>query len=192
MILITVPHAGPGEGQDEGAVVFLDKLESVLEYENVPYKTMEGMQPRAMMDLNRVDAKDSLYVQEFLANLKTTHVHYDIHSFPDIPGETSHGYSLADWGEADIVLFNVPEITDEQLLTRLVERLEEREHQVVVQEAGFENYLTNAANVLFDVPSVLIEMNEGAGQSFDSLAQALVEVAMEYSLGTVADDSIQF
>ena len=69
---ITVPHAGLGEGQDEGAVVFLDKLESVLEYENVPYKTMEGMQPRAMMDLNRVDAKDSLYVQEFLANLKTT------------------------------------------------------------------------------------------------------------------------
>jgi hypothetical protein len=44
---------------------------------------------------------------------------------------------------------------------------------VAEEQGGFENYLSNMASVLFDMPSVVIEVNEAAGRDYPQVASAL-------------------
>ena len=90
-------------------------------------------------------------------------LHIDLHSFPpvDVPTKTSTGYSLDVWSRYDVVLFNTPEITDQDFLRSIESELEEMSIEAAEEQGGFENYLSNMANVLFDLPSVLVEVNEG-------------------------------
>ena len=41
------------------------------------------------------------------------------------------------------------------------------------EQGGFENYISNMASVLFDVPSLLVEVNEGDSQNYPQVASAL-------------------
>jgi hypothetical protein len=41
------------------------------------------------------------------------------------------------------------------------------------EQGGFENYISNMASVLFDVPSLLVEVNEGDSRNYPQVASAL-------------------
>ena len=81
MILITVPHAGPGEGRDDGAVLFLPLLEEKLESMGEEFHVIIGDNARSILDLNRTAAASSEFAEEFFQMLKQTSVHIDLHSF---------------------------------------------------------------------------------------------------------------
>jgi len=190
MILITVPHAGSDSGRDEGARIFINHLERSLEAANLEYETLLGITSREVIDLNRAEAYGTEYYSNFISELPRTDVHIDLHSFFPSQETTEHGYSLSDWGAGDIVLFDIPNVTDQSLLERFVDVFTEREVSYLLQPALFENFLTNVASALFDTPSVLIEINEEAGRDFDSVADAVVEALAGYSVESVAFEPV--
>jgi hypothetical protein len=185
MILITVPHGGADPGGDDGAYIFLGHLERALETSNLEYQTLVGTTSREIVDLNRPEAYGTEYYSDFITALPQTDVHIDLHSFFPYPETTEHGYSLEKWGAGDIVLLDIPNVTEQSLLKKLVDVCTDREVSYLLQPALFENFLTNVASSLFDTPSVLIEINEEAGREFDSIADAVAEAVAGYSVESV-------
>ena len=102
-------------------------------------------------------------------------IHIDLHSFPYVeePTKTSTGYDLEVWSQHTVVLFNTPEITDQVFLEGIERELEEMSIPTAEEQGGFENYISNMASVLFDLPSLLIEINEGDSRDYESVASAL-------------------
>lgn len=191
MILITIPHAGAGEGQDSGALRFLVELEAVLTDVGEEYLVIEGDVSREVLDLNRTIAAETEFAMQTYEALKKASVHIDLHSYPEVDGVTEFGYDLDLWQQTNFVLFHVPEITDEDLMRAILLRLEDAEITTTVQAAGFENFLTNAASMLFDVPSILVEVNEGDGPNYPEMAAALVDGVIDFLVGQDTPDSVQ-
>ena len=186
-VVITVPHgespSGDGErNSDIGALEFLPLLEEALEEIEIPFTTLVGTTNRDILDLNRLRAYSHPWVQKARDALLTADVHIDLHSYPSTeePMRTSTGYDLLVWSEATVVIFNTPDITDQDLLASVEEALEEMSIRTVEEQGGFENYISNMATVLMDVPSLLIEVNEGEGLNYRQAASALAVGILNY------------
>tara|TARA_B100001113_G_scaffold326202_1_gene298972 strand:- start:676 stop:1302 length:627 start_codon:yes stop_codon:yes gene_type:complete len=179
-VLITIPHGATPTGDgthnsDSGALEFISNLEAALEELDVPFVVMVGKANRDIIDLNRLRAHSHPWVKEVREEMLEADLHIDLHSFPpvDVPTKTSTGYSLDVWSRFDVVLFNTPEITEQDFLRSLENELEQMSIGTAEEQGGFENYLSNMANVLFDLPSVLLEINEGRSQNYPQVASAL-------------------
>ena len=191
MILITVPHAAAGNGQDAGALRFLSELETALTDVGEEYQIIEGDVSREILDLNRTDAAKSDFTLDVYDALKQASVHIDLHSYPEVDETTEFGYDLGVWSQSNFVVFMVPEITEEELVRVLLNKFEDSGISTTVQPAGFENYLTNAASVLFDVPSILVEVNEGDSQNYPEMAEALADGIVDFLVGQDTPDTAQ-
>jgi len=179
-VLITVPHGatpnGDGEhNSDVGAIKFLSFLEEALEAMSIPYTTMVGEVNRDILDLNRLRAHSHPWVVEVRKAMLEAEIHIDLHSYPKVsePQQTSTNYDLLLWSQHTVVLFNTPDITDQGLLRSIESSLEEVSIPTAEEQGGFENYLSNLASVLMDLPSVLIEVNEGETQDYPLVASGL-------------------
>ena len=58
-------------------------------------------------------------------------------------------------------MFNTPEITNQGFLETIERELEEMSIPTAEEQGGFENYISNMASILFDLPSLVVEINEG-------------------------------
>lgn len=191
MILITVPHAAAGNGQDAGALRFLSEFEAALTDVGEEYQIIEGDVSREILDLNRTDAAKSDFTLDVYDALKQASVHIDLHSYPEVDETTEFGYDLGVWSQSNFVVFMVPEVTEEELVRVLLNKFEDSGISTTVQPAGFENYLTNAASVLFDVPSILVEVNEGDSQNYPEMAEALADGIVDFLVGQDTPDTAQ-
>ena len=191
MILITVPHAAAGNGQDAGALRFLSELEAALTDVGEEYQIIEGDVSREILDLNRTDAAKSDFTLDVYDALKQASVHIDLHSYPEVDETTEFGYDLGVWSQSNFVVFMIPEVTEEELVRVLLNKFEDSGISTTVQPAGFENYLTNAASVLFDVPSILVEVNEGDSQNYPEMAEALADGIVDFLVGQDTPDTAQ-
>lgn len=191
MILITVPHAAAGNGQDAGALRFLSELEAALTDVGEEYQIIEGDVSREILDLNRTDAAKSDFTLDVYDALKQASVHIDLHSYPEVDETTEFGYDLGVWSQSNFVVFMIPEVTEEELVRVLLNKFEDSGISTTVQPAGFENYLTNAASVLFDVPSILVEVNEGDSQNYPEMAEALADGIVDFLVGRDTPDTAQ-
>ena len=178
--LITVPHGATPSGDgthnsDIGALKFLPYLEDALEELDIPFVSKVGKVNRDILDLNRLRAHSHPWVQETREELLKTEVHIDLHSYPYVEESvsTSTGYDLQVWSQHTVVVFNTPEITDQDFLEDIERELEEMSIRTAEEQGGFENYISNMASVLFDVPSLLVEVNEADGRSYPQVASAL-------------------
>lgn len=179
-VLITIPHGSTPTGDgthnsDTGALDFLPTLEEALEELNIPFVSMVGTTNRDILDLNRLRAFSHPWLQEARKEMLKAEVHIDLHSYPMItePTRSSTGYDLEVWGQHTVVLFNTPEITDQDFLQDIESELEEMGIRTLEEQGGFENYISNMASVLFDLPSLLIEVNEAGGRNYPQVASAL-------------------
>lgn len=179
-VLITIPHGATPSGDgnhnsDVGATKFLSFLEEALEAMSIPYTSMVGTVNRDILDLNRLRAHSHPWIIDVRSQLLEHELHIDLHSYPKELGEvrTSTGYDLQVWGQHTIVLFNTPEITDQDFLQAIEVELEEVAIPTAEEQGGFENYVSNLATVLMDVPSLVIEVNEGESQNYPLAASAL-------------------
>ena len=186
-VVITVPHgespSGDGErNSDVGALEFLPILEESLEELEIPFTTLVGTVNRDILDLNRLRAYSHPWMQKTREALLDADVHICLHSYPptEEPMRTSTGYDLLVWSEATVVIFNTPDITDQDLLAFVEEALEEMSIRTVEEQGGFENYISNMATVLMDVPSLLIEVNEGEAQNYRQAGSALAVGILNY------------
>ena len=81
----------------------------------------------------------------------------------DVPDEqviTEAGDDVREWSMSDVVFLSIEGINDENFLSYMYEELKE---QVIVDDIQTQpyNYPTTFAQVVMDVPSVLMELNEG-------------------------------
>ena len=179
-VLITVPHgASPtGDGErnsDIGALRFLPFLEEALEELDIHFDSLVGTTNRDILDLNRLRAHSHPWVQEVREEMLDATVHIDLHSFPYVeePTKSSTGYDLDVWSKHTVVLFNTPEITNQGFLETIERELEEMSIPTAEEQGGFENYISNMASILFDLPSLVVEINEGDSRDYGSVASAL-------------------
>ena len=174
MLLITVPHARreASNNHDEGAMQMIPHLRKSLEDYGVPHTFHVGTDFRGILDLNRGESRHTEYAKEFTRLLGLNDLHIDLHSFEyldeDVPDEqaiTEAGDDVREWSMSDVVFLTIDGVTDENFLSYMYEELEE---QVIVDDIQTQpyNYLTTFAQVIMDVPSVLIELNEGSAPSY--------------------------
>lgn len=173
MILLTFPHAAPSGQYDIGSTIIRPILERALTEEGLEFESLVGEIPREVIDLNRPN--DTTFTKKFFELLPKANVHLDIHSFPFVEGETEHGYDLEEWGQSTVVMLAIPAVTEPQLLASMTEQFEEDSISNFTEAAGFENYLTNVASILFDTPSLLIEVNEEDDDAYSAVAAGIVE-----------------
>lgn len=179
-VLITIPHgASPtGDGErnsDIGALRFLPFLEEALEELDIHFISLVGTTNRDILDLNRLRAHSHPWVQEVREEMLDASVHIDLHSFPYVeePTKSSTGYDIDVWSKHTVVLFNTPEITNQGFLETIERELEEMSIPTAEEQGGFENYISNMASILFDLPSLVVEINEGDSRDYGSVASAL-------------------
>ena len=179
-VLITVPHGATPSGDgthnsDVGALRMLPYLEEALEELDIPFVSRVGTVNRDILDLNRLRAYSHPWVQGTREELLSAEVHIDLHSYPYVEDalKSSKGYDLQVWSQHTVVLFNTPEITDQKFLQDIESELENMSIRTAEEQGGFENYISNMASVLFDVPSLLVEVNEGDSQNYPQVASAL-------------------
>lgn len=179
-VLITIPHgASPtGDGErnsDIGALRFLPFLEEALEELEIHFNSLVGTTNRDILDLNRLRAHSHPWVQGVREEMLDASVHIDLHSFPYVeePTKSSTGYDIDVWSKHTVVLFNTPEITNQGFLETIERELEEMSIPTAEEQGGFENYISNMASILFDLPSLVVEINEGDSRDYGSVASAL-------------------
>lgn len=179
-VLITIPHgASPtGDGErnsDIGALRLLPFLEEALEELDIHFTSLVGTTNRDILDLNRLRAHSHPWVQEAREEMLDASVHIDLHSFPYVeePTKSSTGYDIDVWSKHTVVLFNTPEITNQGFLEIVERELEEMSIPTAEEQGGFENYISNMASILFDLPSLVVEINEGDSRDYGSVASAL-------------------
>jgi len=179
-VLITIPHGATPTGDgthnsDTGALELLPLLEDALEELDIPFTSMVGKVNRDILDLNRLRAHSHSWVQEVREVLLKTDIHIDLHSYPFVEEyvPTSTGYDLSVWSQHTVVVFNTPEITDQELLQDIEDELTQMSIRTAEEQGGFENYISNMTSVLFDVPSLLIEVNEEDSRNYPQVASAL-------------------
>jgi hypothetical protein len=187
-LLLTLPHGKPEatDNHDQGALEMLPILTAALKSADVEHEIVVGTSIRSLVDLNRREAYSTKFMHEVRKHLKEARIHIDLHSFPptseeatDEEGITATGDDLRDWSKSEVVLFDIHGVTDDELLESLRDRLEDCCTVDVVPNETY-NYVTTVASVLFDVPSVLVELNEGARRDYPAIAEALVVGAVDY------------
>ena len=143
-----------------------------------------------MVDLNRRAAASTEFMNEVRSKLKEAILHIDLHSYPyrdegtaEEDAHTTHGHDLREWGLNDVVLFNILEVTDQVLLDTIDTNLQNNGIDVGMENGSYNNYLTVVASVLFDVPSILIELNENSVQVYPVIAAQVSESLQEYVEG---------
>jgi hypothetical protein len=183
-VLITIPHGKPeatGHLHDQGAIEMLPLLSAALRTQDIEFDVIVGKNNRSLIDLNRNEAKNTDFIKEFREALKNTTVHIDLHSYPYLEEHatneeaiTKQGYDLREWGLSDVVVFDIEEVTNQELMGALIESIEGC-CQIDQIEGGYENYLTIVASSLFDVPSILVELNESSRRQYSQIAEAVAD-----------------
>jgi len=184
MLLVTVPHAKREESgaHDEGAIRMIPHLKKALDSEGVDYEILVGDTYRSIIDLNRGEARNTKFAKDMRELLKKSRYHIDLHSFPEVSDDasdqesvTAMGDDLRNWSVSDVVLLTIPNITDPVFLEEMLIGLEEI---VIVDDIQTDdyNFITVFAQVAMDVPSILLELNEGSVQAYPAIAARVARV----------------
>ena len=147
-VLITLPHGSTPTGDgthnsDTGALNFLPILEEALEELDIPFVSMVGTTNRDILDLNRLRAFSHPWVQQARKEMLKAEVHICLHSYPMFtePTRSSTGYDLEVCGQHTVVLFNTPEITDQDFLQDIERELERNGDKNLEEQGGLKTTL---------------------------------------------------
>jgi len=184
MLLVTIPHAkreASGD-HDEGAIRMIPHLKRALDNEGVDYEILVGDTYRSIIDLNRAEARNTEFAKDMRRLLKKSKYHIDLHSFPEVSQDasdeesiTAMGDDIRNWSLSDVVFLTVPEITDPTFLEEMKIGLEET---IIVDDIQTDdyNFITVFSQVAMDVPSILLELNEGSAQAYPAVAAEIARV----------------
>ena len=184
MLLITVPHGRreASNNHDEGALLMAPILSEALDDYDVEHEFLIGNETyRAIIDLNRGEARSTQYFEDFRKLLMKADAHVDLHSFPSIDeyatdeeAITEQGDDLREWSLSDVVLLKIEGITDAKLLERFM-NVADAGVEVDVRESNHINMLCVFAGLVMNTPTILVEMNEAGRRDYYGIAAAFAE-----------------
>ncbi|MAZ97733.1 MAG: hypothetical protein CMP53_09455 [Flavobacteriales bacterium] len=190
MILITLPHgkANQSTHYDIGALEFLPYLERAMMDLDINYEVLVGDSHRELVDLNRKESYGTEFYNEFCKLLEESSIHLDLHSYPFVEEDaeeddalTSMGDDLRAWSVHTAVFLEVDNVTNKTVFQNLITEIE-RNFDIGIFDTTVEGaFLTTVASVLFDVPSVLMEVNDQSSGYYERLAGSLAAYFVDFS-----------
>ena len=189
MLLVTLPHGRreASGNHDEGALLMAPILSEALDDYDIEHEFLIGNETyRAVIDLNRGEARTTQYFEDFRELLMKADVHIDLHSFPSIDeyatdeeAITATGEDLREWSLSDVVLLKIEGITDDKLLEKFM-NVADSGLEVDVRDVGHYNMLCVFAGLVMNRPTILVEVNEAARRDYYGIAAAFAEQVADF------------
>lgn len=190
MILITLPHGKSNQSTkyDVGAIEFLQYLERAMLDLNLNYEVLVGDTHRELVDLNRKESYGTEFYNEFCKLLETASIHLDLHSYPFVEEDaqendalTSLGDDLRAWSVHTAVFLEVDNVTNPIVFRNMTEAIE-KNFDIGIFDIAIEGaFLTTVSSVLFDIPSVVMEVNDQSVEDYERLANSVAAYFVDFS-----------
>jgi hypothetical protein len=175
MVVITIPNNKP-PNDEVGAVEFCKILQESLFSELTPSGQERGFRflwndnHTEIVNVETAEGRNTEYVRNFLKQFKEHKLHLDIRSY-DVEDDLLKPY--------DAVISYFEGLSNTSLIDSLVNVLSE---VCVVDkiEAEYSTHrLSLVSETLFDTPSIIIYLNEGAIDLYSAIAEELVKFLLE-------------
>ena len=170
-IALTVPHAAE-PGSDQGALLFVEYLQSVMTSREVEYYTVNGDKPKSMVPLSTYYARGSEYNTELSVALDMASLLIEVQSFSDS--------SDSDYGEFDFVIGELPEYTDEEASSMLYNFIDDFGNCSIESVLPKNHYPSVLCEFIYDKPAIILIVNESVSDKFMAVAESLADFAVEY------------
>lgn len=190
MILITLPHgkANQSTHYDIGALEFLPYLERAMIDLDINYEVLVGDSHRELVDLNRKESYGTEFYNEFCKLLEVSSIHLDLHSYPFVEEDaeeedalTSMGDDLRAWSVHTAVFLEVDNVTSKTVFQNLIIEIE-KFFDIGIFDTTVEGaFLTTVASILFEVPSILMEVNDQSSEDYERLARSVAAYFVDFS-----------
>lgn len=175
MVVITIPHNKP-PNDEVGAVEFA-KIMSESAFSEMPDSTIMSEyhfhyndNHTEIINVETFAGKNTRYVKEFYQKLKQQPLHINLRSF-DVEDDLLKKY--------DVVIAYFEGLTDMNMVDALVNTLSEVCIVDKVEAEYSTHRLSLVAETLFDKPSIIIYLNEGAIDLYSAVAEELVKFLLE-------------
>lgn len=175
MVVITIPHNKP-PNDEVGAVEFA-KIMSEAAFSEMPDSTTMSEyhfhyndNHTEIVNVETFAGKNTRYVKEFYQKLKQQPLHINLRSF-DVEDDLLKKY--------DVVIAYFEGLTDMNMVDALVNTLSEVCIVDKVEAEYSTHRLSLVAETLFDKPSIIIYLNEGAIDLYSAVAEELVKFLLE-------------
>ena len=130
---------------------FTKQLKSLLEVKGLPYYSAEGNALKEMLDLSSSEARGTAYNKELSAALDVSSMHIELHAYDFSTNEN--------WSESDFVLGDLSGYTNDEILTRFENTITKFGKVEVVDILPIGHYSTALAELVYEVPSVVLYVN---------------------------------
>ena len=172
MVVITVPFAKP-PNEEMGAVTFANLLGDALlaQPDDMLMRILWGEDHADIINVETAQGRDTPYAREYYQELKEHNFHINIRSF-EADNEL--------YKDNDIMLGYLPYTHDQSLYESIENVLDEYGVISVVELDDATHRLSLVSEVLFDTPSVILYLNEGAVDLFESVAEELAAFVVNY------------
>lgn len=175
MVVITIPHNKP-PNDEVGAVEFA-KIMSEAAFSEMPDSTIMSEyhfhyndNHTEIVNVETFAGKNTRYVKEFYQKIKQQPLHINLRSF-DVEDDLLKKY--------DVVIAYFEGLTDMNMVDALVNTLSEVCIVDKVEAEYSTHRLSLVAETLFDKPSIIIYLNEGAIDLYSAVAEELVKFLLE-------------
>lgn len=175
MVVITIPNNKP-PNDEVGAVEFCKILQDSLFSELTPSGEERGFRflwndnHTEIINVETFAGKNTRYVKEFYQELKKHELHINLRSF-DVEDDLLKKY--------DVVVAYFEGLTDMSMVDSLVNTLSEVCIVDKVEAEYSTHRLSLVAETLFDKPSIILYLNEGAIDLYSAVAEELVKFLLE-------------
>ena len=175
MVVFTIPNNKP-PNDEVGAVEFCKILQDSLFSELSPSEQERGFRflwndnHSEIIDVETFAGRNTHYAKEFYQKLKKHELHIDLRSY-DVEDDLLKQY--------DVVVSYLENLTDINTIDSLVNVFS---NVCVVDKIAAEystHRLSLVAETLFDTPSIIIYLNEGAIDLYSAVAEELVKFLLE-------------
>ena len=166
-IAVTVPHAAE-PGSDQGALVFVDYLQSIMTIRDIEYYTVNGNKPKAMIPLSTYYARGTDYNTELSVALDMSSILIEVQS---------SGKAYNEW---DFVIGELPEYTDEEASSILYNFIDDFGNCSIESVMPKNHYPSALSEFVYEKPAVILMVNENVSDKFMAVAERLVDFVVEY------------
>ncbi len=166
-IAITVPHAAE-PASDQGALVFVDYLQSIMTLRDIEYYTVNGDKPKGMVPLSTYYARGTEYNTELSVALDMSSILIEVQS------------SDKDYKEWDFVIGELPEYTDEEATSMLYNFIDDFGNCSIESVLPKKHYPSVLSEFVYEKPAIILMVNESVSDKFMAVAERLVDFVVEY------------
>tara|TARA_B100000035_G_scaffold231495_1_gene199663 strand:+ start:10156 stop:10680 length:525 start_codon:yes stop_codon:yes gene_type:complete len=166
MVVITIPNNKPPK-DEIGAVEFAKIMSDTTMSE---YDFHYNDNHTEIIDVETFAGKNTQYVKEFYQKLKQHPIHINLRSY-DVEDDLLKKY--------DVVVAYFAGLTDMNMVDALVNTLSEVCVVDKVEAEYSTHRLSLVSETLFDKPSIILYLNEGAIDLYSAVAEELVKFLLE-------------